>query len=482
MSTARTRRGIRRSMALAGTAVLLTAAVVTPRVAADPGIGQPELKGPRQTPEIPVRSVPVRGRGAHDVAEPGRRPSKCDKDIDTTSTLRGVVPVAAQDNGICTSADIDTYTTGSATMVVQAGGEEAAFVITDATTPESPTRYGPVTWAKRGAKATYTPDVKAFEQTVGGETRNYIALSLERLRSSGFCGVVVFDVTNPASPVFETQIYKNVQDDFWCDVHNTFVEDVGGEGRYLYATADARNDMRVLDIANVADFPDTCDVATNCAAKEIGGYKAPTALDADNYVHDVTVIDHGGTTGRRVYVSYWDTGLVILNAAEVTPGTDPEPIARIDPPGFLTHHAFASADGSLVFLQDEFLDEPGDAPVQMWQLDPMALVDELVLGTDVPVSPSHNLEIQFDLAPDRLYVGWYKLGLQAWDFTDTGFSRVAGVPGRTAVQYHQVQTEAADGAYDGAWGVRLAEIDGCTHYFQSDRRFGLIIDGDASCT
>ncbi|MPY80010.1 MAG: hypothetical protein GEV04_16440 [Actinophytocola sp.] len=439
------------------------------------------MKGPRQTWNIPVRSVPLRGDDHHGVAEPGGRPPRCDKDIDTTSTLRDVVPVAAQDNGICTSADIDTYTVGTRTLVDQGGGEEAAFVITDVTQPATPIRYGPFTWARRGAKGTYTPDVKTFEQTVGGQTRDYIALSLERLRANGFCGVVVFDVTDPASPVFETQIYKNVQGDFWCDVHNSFVEDIGGDGRYLYATADARNDMRVVDIANVADFPSTCDIATNCAAKEIGRYKAPTAVDNDNYVHDVTVIDHGGDVGRRVYVSYWDTGLVILDAADVTPGTDPTPIATIDPPGFLTHHAFASAAGSRVFLQDEILDQPGDAPVQMWQVEPQTLVDSLVLGTDVPVNPSHNLEIRFDLAPNRLYVGWYKLGLQAWDFDASGFHRTAGTPSRTAVQYHQVQTEAADDPYDGAWGVRMADIDGCTHYFQSDRRYGLIIDRDAAC-
>lgn len=450
-------------------------------VAADPGAAH-ELKGPRATPEIPVRSVGARGgRGHHPGQHPERRTARCDKDIDTTTQLRGLSFVAAQDNGICTSADIDTYRTASRTIVAQAGGEEAALLLTDVSTPAAPVRHGPFAWTKRGARGTYTPDVKAFSQTVGGATRHYVALSLERLRLNGFCGVVVFDVTDPSSPVFETQIYKNVASDFWCDVHNSFVEDVGGEGRYLYATADHQNDMRVVDIANVADFPTTCDIATNCAGKEIGRYKAPTATDADNYVHDVTVIDHGGTTGRRVYVSYWDTGLVILDAADVTPGTSATPIATIDPPGFLTHHAFASADGTRVFLQDEILDAPGDAPVQMWSVGagPPALVDQLVLGTDVPAGPSHNLEIRFDLAPNRLYVGWYKLGLQAWDFSAAGFSRTAGPPGRTAVQYHQVQTEASDDPYDGAWGVRMEDIGPCRYFFQSDRRFGLVID--SSC-
>lgn len=467
-------RRIRRlSVVMALGALVVGLAVVPASGAAASGGHGNELAGVRATPDIPVRG--------HASAQP-QRPARCDKDIDTAA-LRGLAFVAAQDNGICTSADIDTYSAGSGTYVVQAGGEEAAFIATDVTNPASPIRYGPFTWARRGAKGTYTPDVKAFSQTVEGVPRQYIALSLERLRVNGFCGVVVFDVTDPATPVFETQIYKNTPSDFWCDVHNSFVETVSGDGRYLYLTADARNDMRVVDIADVANLPSTCDIATNCAAKEVGIYKAPTAVNADNYVHDVTVIDHGGTTGRRVYVSYWDTGLVILNAADVTPGTTPTPIATIDPPGFLTHHAFASADGSLVFLQDEILDQPGDKPVRMWTLgtSPPTEVDALALGADVPANPAHNLEIRFDLAPNRLYVGWYKLGLQAWDFTGSGFDRAAGVPGRTAVQYHQVQTEAGDDPYDGAWGVRMADIGSCRYFFQSDRRYGLIIDKDGSC-
>ncbi|HWI06476.1 MAG TPA: hypothetical protein VNT54_03040 [Solirubrobacteraceae bacterium] len=446
--------------------------------------GGHELKGPRATPQIPVHRTVARGARDHHPAPqaPGRR-ARCDKDIDTTTQLFGLAFVAAQDNGICTSADIDTYKSGSRTHVVQAGGEEAAFVATDVSDPAAPLRHGPFLWAKSGARGTYTPDIKAFSQTVAGTPRRYVALSLERLRFNGFCGVVIYDVTDPANPVFETQIYKNDPGDFWCDVHNTFVEDVAGEARYLYVTADARNDMRVVDIANVAAFPSTCDIAAGCASKETGRYTAPTA-GADNYVHDVTVIDHGGATGRRVYVSYWETGLVILDAAAVTPGTNPTPIARIDPAGFLTHHAFASQDGTHVFLQDEILDQPGDAPVQMYRVgagDPVH-VDSLMLGTDVPASPAHNLEIRFDLEPSRLYVGWYKLGLQAWDFDATGFSRTAGAPGRTATQFHQVQTEAADDPFDGAWGVRMENIGSCRFYFQSDRRFGLIIDRDTSCT
>src|SRR3990172_7692817 len=294
----------------------------------DSGVEPRELPWLRETPEIPVGSIVLR---RHFPEHPGRsqppRPSGgCDKDVDLTSTISGVVAIAAQDNKICTSSDIDTYVAGTKTYVVQAGGQEAAWIHTDVTTPSSPVIRGSFKWL---SSSTYTPDVKTFNQTedTTGTTRYYIALSLERLSSGGICGVVIVDVTNPSDPILVTQIYKNDPGDFWCDVHNSSVEDDpngSGEGRYIYLTADARNDMRVLDIGNLSlvEVGSTCDIADGtCPITEVGRYTSPTANN-DNYVHDVTVINHGGTVGRRAYLAYWDTGLVILNAADVTPNAN----------------------------------------------------------------------------------------------------------------------------------------------------------------
>jgi len=130
----------------------------------------------------------------------------------------------------------------------------------------------------------------------------------------------------------------------------------------------------------------------------------------------------------------------------------------------------------------------------MWDISDLEnpfFVDGLELGVDLPENPAHNLEIRFDINPDRLYSGWYKLGLQAWDFSSSGFARYAPEP--TSVIYHRVQTETDDYPYSGAWGVRLVPItppgpDQLTgiYVFQSDRGYGLIIgcldeDGDAAC-
>lgn len=429
------------------------------------------LKGLKERPDLPVRSVHLRQNlpdhphgGPPGQGEPGG--GGCDKGVDLTSTLAGVVAVAAQNNTICTSADIDTYVRNGSTYVVQASGEEAAWTHTDVSNPANPVIRGQFVWDGAAGRNTYTPDVKYFRQGAN----DYIALSLERQKVRAFCGVAIVNVTNPANPVIESQATGSD----WCDVHNTFVEDDGnGNGQYIYLTADGPNDMRVLDISGAQEGSVSNPV-------EIGRYTSPAANN-DNYVHDITVINHGGAVGRRAYLAYWDTGLVVLNAAGVTPGTNPTPIIgpnQLDPPGFLNHHSFPTQDGNYVFIQDEFLSASGAQPVQMWNVSnpaSPAKVDGLTLGSDVPANPAHNLEIRYDINASRLYVGWYKLGLQAWDFTGSGFVRSNPTP-RTAVQYHQAQTEAADDAYDGAWGVRLENIGANLYIFQSDRRYGLIVD------
>ena len=493
----------RKVTAIAGaalSALFLVGLLLTPSGAVR--AGPPELKelpGLREAPNIPVGSIILRrafpdhplpapleqefpGPG---VPGPEGRPAPggggCDKDIDLTGEIDGVVAVAAQDNLICTSADIDTYVVSSgATYVVQGGGEKAAWTHTDVSDPSNPDMVGQWVWSGRAGGNTYTPDIKTFNQG----TEHYIVMGLERLKLMAYCGVIIVNVTTPSLPVIESQFIGAD----WCDTHNVFVEDdSNGNGMYIYATADGPNDLRVLDISVAAGGGSVTNPI------EIGRYTVPGANN-NNYVHDVTVVDHGVPRGRRVYLAYWDSGLVVLNAADVTPnvtpGTNPTPIIGpnvIDPPGFLNHHSFPSKDGSLVFIQDEFLNSSEDEPVQMWDIsdpeDPFypSHVDSLVLGEDVPVNPAHNLEIVYDLDgvvdPDRLFVGWYKMGLQAWDFTSAGFVRNVGPDSdRTAVLYHQAQTEAGDDDYSGAWGVRLELIANLLYIFQSDRNFGLIID------
>lgn len=441
-----------------------------------------ELPALRQAPNIPVSGLvgllpdhatgPARDRGAMG------KPPPCDKDVDTTSTVFNATTVAAQDNGICTSADIDVYQRDGRTFVVQGGATEGAWTHTEVTDPANPVILGQFSWSGRAGKATTTPDIKAFHQGV----QDFIAMGLERTKVTGGCGVIIYDVTVPSAPV---QMSQFIGTD-WCDTHNVFIENNGaGDGAYIYATADNTADLRVLDIADVT------------APVEVGTYRRldnnpPNDSDVfnDAYVHDVTVVD------GIVYAAYWNKGVDIFPASAIKGGTllhsDGAPNALVttvkpnNAPGgniFLSHHAYpADTDGlagaDVVFVEDEITFETGFQPVQMWTTDPAPVhVDGVNLGSDIPVDPAHNLEIS-SLQSDRLYVGWYRQGLQSWNFDSLGFTRAAVTPdpSRSADAYHQAQTEADDDPYSGAWGVRLADIGGVLYAFQSDRNFGLIID------
>ena len=432
------------------------------------------IRGLRARPDRPLRSLVLRpGQAAHHAIEPGR--GRCDKDIDLTGQIFGVSQVSHQDNGICTSADIDVYATASASYVVQAGGEEAAWTHTDVSDPANPSLGGrQFVWVNangRRNRGTYTPDIKAFQQ---GSSR-YIAMGLERLTVRGFCGVVIVDVTDPDNPALTSQfIGSESPGGFWCDTHNVFVENDGaGDGKYIYATADATNDMRVLQISGAVG----AETASVTNPIEVGRYTSPTA-NSDNYVHDITVVNHSGQ--RHAYLAYWDSGLVVVNAADVTPGVNPTPLLGpnvVDPAGFLTHHAYPNAAGTRVFIQDEITFTSSFEPVQMWDIGAIpgttpTYVDGITpdVGQGGELVPAHNLHV----ADSTLFVGWYKAGLQAFPFSDSAIASRSG--------YHQVQTEPGDDSYDGAWGVRLLSIDPpgadpeATYVFQSDRRYGLIID------
>lgn len=431
-------------------------------------------------PDLPVRSIPVASplpshpRGG----PPGG--GGCDKDVDLTGTIKGLQSVAALDTGICTNADIDTYVRGGKTYVVIAGGDDAAWTHIDVTDPANPVIVGQFEWRGSG-KNTYTPDVKTFQQ--GGN--DYIVLALERRTLNAPGGVVIYQVNDPGNPVKQSQ----TTGEDWVDVHNVFVED----GRYIYVTADNTQDLRVLRIAD--DLTDCGTEGKPACLTELGKYRRTvrgfggSGFYDDIYVHDVTVAN------GVVYASYWLAGLDIFPASLIKSGTidensittniDPDPFASGNP--FLTHHAYPSADGSLAVLQDEIEINSGAEVVQLWTTSG-SFVDGLAQGSDIPVLPAHNLEIRYDLDfdqdgtldPNRLFVGWYKAGLEVWDFTSDGFTRDPPSQERTSVQYHQAQTEPDDADYSGAWGVRMENITvgGSTnlYLFQSDRNFGLIVD------
>ncbi len=471
---------MRKRMMLYGAVIALVMSVLA-------GTGVSQAQGPDHTGDIPRKtidlpdaalarpagvsadSIAALSPGIPSHAEPGG--GGCDKDIDLTTAIRGMTHIAALDTGICDNADIDYYVASDGTeYVVIAGRGEAAWTHIDVSDPANPVIVQQYSW-RGNAKATSSPDIKAFKQG----TTEFVALSTEIGGNNSTCGLFIFDVSNPADA---QQLSRTFESGVWCSVHNAYVEtDASGDGTHVYITANSSADLRVYDIADPS-----APVKVGTYQRQVRGFFGPGTHD-DIYVHDVTVED------GIVYASYWLDGLDMLSSSLLRGGAvinetnggvsniDPADFASGNP--FLTHHAFPSGDGSLVVLEDEIEIANGAEVVQLWTTAG-AHVDNLVEGTDVPVLPAHNVDINHDIDGNRLHVGWYKGGLQSWAFDGTGFTRDGPAP-RTASIYHQAQTEAADDPYSGAWGVRTAVIGTDTYNFVSDRSYGLIV-GCSTCT
>ncbi len=389
----------------------------------------------------------------------------CDEDINRTGRAYRMQFTAAVNNGQCDNTDLDVYQVGTRSFVVQGAAYRGAYTHYEVTNPARPVVLRRHKWATTAALYTRVQDIQHFRRG----TRQYIALALERSRTAGYCGVVIIDVTSPKYPVKKSQHFGSN----WCDTHNLFVEkDGNGNGLYIYVAANYTKDMRVLDISGTKG-------GSVWKPKEIGRYRNPKADPygpgyGSNRVHDIHVATHPNK-GRRVYISYWRLGVIILNAAKVTPGVNPTPIIKehvIDYYPFRAHHAVPNSAGTRLFIQDEFLYSRYDEPVQMWDIGgpfsthPPHYIDGVRpnVGVNGQLTPAHTLYVMDDF----IYVGWYKAGLQGYGYV--------GEQGFTARQrYHQVQIESTDNVYDGAWAVERLVINGVRYMFQSDQRYGLIV-------
>ena len=100
---------LRSAALLASVLVVGGSALVLPSGATPPtgdevprGVQAAELPSLRETPDIPIGTLGLRHPLPDHPGSGAVKPGGCDKDVDLTSTILGVVAVAAQDNGICT--------------------------------------------------------------------------------------------------------------------------------------------------------------------------------------------------------------------------------------------------------------------------------------------------------------------------------------------------------------------------------------------
>ena len=159
-------------------------------------------------------------------------------------------------------------------------------------------------------------------------------------------GVAIYDVTNPLKP---RTLKKNF---LKFPAHNTFIYQQGDNAYMLVV-----DDVNLLDVHII-------DITKPWKPREIAVTGAPDWLGLEtlpqgaSFVHDVWVQENGGQ--MTAYLSYWDSGLVLLNITDPANPMflgDSEYIA-IDPlsgqpPEGNSHVAVPTDDGNIVIMGDE---------------------------------------------------------------------------------------------------------------------------------
>jgi hypothetical protein len=250
------------------------------------------------------------------------------------------------------------------------------------------------------------------------------------------CGWHVYDVTNPASPVFVT---RKIGGD-WCIVHEHYVSnDASGNADFAWLAMSGESGsgdkIVIMDLRNGV-----------VNATESNRYERP---DGASFIHDVTV------RGDRVLVAHWLGGALIFDkmALATVPGTAPlNPINSIRPAGFQVHHAWTTTDGNYIFIEDEFLNGSNQEKVKYYNISDInnpVYVGGIIGNGIASTAQAHNLKI-LNLEPglDQLFIAWYKAGSRGY-LVDT---RTPGQITVTENIRHEYRTSAGTG-FGGAWGM-----------------------------
>jgi hypothetical protein len=204
-------------------------------------------------------------------------------------------------------------------------------------------------------------------------------------------GIVLLDLTIPAHPTILSEYTESLTG----GVHNVWIM---GEEELVYAVHNGTSDVRIIDIRD----PRT--------PHEVGRWR----LDRENRsLHDVIVQD------GYAYLSYWDDGLIMLDAGAGTHGgtaRNPTFISQFRYPQGHTHTAWRA--GRYLFIGDEIFPPDWDASQPIQARGYIHVVDYSDPGNpvevakyEVPEAGAHNFWVEDDV----LYVGYYQAGLRVVD-------------------------------------------------------------------
>ncbi len=228
--------------------------------------------------------------------------------------------------------------------------------IVDISSPSSPTQVGfipsPPNTRANDVKVEHI-DTRFFEGEILVHSNEFCGNGfIPRVTAAGGAlapgndGVAIYDVTNPLKPRVLKQNYLNFQ------VHNTFIYQQGDNAYMLVVDDESLLDVHIIDITRP------------WSPREIAVTGAPdwptleTLAFGASFVHDVWVQENGGQV--TAYLSYWDSGLVLLDITDPANPVflgdsqyiDPDPLSG-QPPEGNSHVAAPTADGNIVIMGDE---------------------------------------------------------------------------------------------------------------------------------
>ncbi len=225
---------------------------------------------------------------------------------------------------------------------------------------------------------------------------NRLAVATREGASTRRNGIVLLDLSVPAHPSVLSEYTETVTG----GVHNVWIL---GDHDLVYAAHNGTSDIHIIDISDPR------------APREVGRWGLPKQRKV---LHDVYV--HEG----YAYLSYWNDGLVMLDAGAGTHGGTPSAPTLVSqyryPVPSNTHTAWRQ--GRYLFVGDEIYpsDWNGDADRRidargyvhvLDYADPERPVE--VARYEVPEAGAHNLWAENDL----LYVGYYQGGLRVVDIS-----------------------------------------------------------------
>jgi autotransporter-associated beta strand protein len=240
--------------------------------------------------------------------------------------------------------------------------------------------------------------------------------------SSTAGGFDVMNLTNPAAPLFVTNI--NTGQSNQTRNHDLFID-----GHFLYIASNQNTTMKVYNITN--------PLAPTFAGNII------TAGTATDDLHDMTI------KNGRMYTSNLTNGITQVYDVSNLPlswTTNPAPLLGQFSAGVRTHSTWPSEDGKLLAVAHE----EADQTVDLWDISNLAApVMKYSFNKTNQGIDSHSPHDPVIIG-DTLYVSWYQAGLQIFNIRNPSAPTHLGA-------YDTIV--GGDGnpnnfiGYDGNWGV-----------------------------